>query len=238
MPPADLAMSSLVVTADSASATAARRAPWLAIAMVGLAFLIAEQRPSASRLDDFAVDTDQMAVESEGGSPTRRLGFSLIALLGAVGLMRPPRYPLEMRSALAVLGVFYIGWSLASLAWSEDPASTARRLVVVVFCFLGVLGLCRQLSVRDVAVLALALNAFYILLGLGAELALGSFRPWSGSYRFAGMAHPNSQGALLRGALHRGGSRFSGATPVGRGSWPRRSLPAWSCWSSRNRERR
>jgi O-antigen ligase len=34
-------------------------------------------------------------------------------------------------------------------------------------------------------------------LGLLAEFTLGTFRPWSGEYRFAGTLHPNAQGAYL-----------------------------------------
>ena len=36
-----------------------------------------------------------------------------------------------------------------------------------------------------------------VLIGLTCELALGTFRPWSGDYRFSGTVHPNTQGAYL-----------------------------------------
>jgi O-antigen ligase len=45
----------------------------------------------------------------------------------------------------------------------------------------------------------------YLIVGVGAELALGVFTPWSSGYRFAGTLHPNLQGmncsALIFAAL-------------------------------------
>jgi O-antigen ligase len=65
------------------------------------------------------------------------------------------------------------------------------------FYFLGALGIARQLSDRDLVVAALVITAVYLAVGVGAELALGTFRPWAADYRFSGTLHPNTQGLHL-----------------------------------------
>ena len=45
--------------------------------------------------------------------------------------------------------------------------------------------------------MAIVVGGAYLAVGVGAELALGTFRPWSAEYRFAGTIHPNAQGVQL-----------------------------------------
>ena len=59
------------------------------------------------------------------------------------------------------------------------------------------MGFARQFPAAHVALMALVISGAYLIVGVGTELALGTFRPWSPDYRFAGTVHPNSQGAQL-----------------------------------------
>jgi O-antigen ligase len=93
--------------------------------------------------------------------------------------------------------IFYLCWAAASATWSSDAAMTCRKLAVLGFCVLAALGLARQFRPRDLAAMAMTLTGAYLAIGLATELALGTFRPWSSEYRFAGTVHPNTQGAFL-----------------------------------------
>jgi len=92
---------------------------------------------------------------------------------------------------------FFVAWAAISIIWSIDPPLTARRVAVLCFYFIGALGIARQLSDRDLAVAALVITAVYLAVGVAAELALGTFRPWAADYRFSGTVHPNTQGLHL-----------------------------------------
>jgi exopolysaccharide production protein ExoQ len=72
-----------------------------------------------------------------------------------------------------------------------------RRLAVLMFCVRGAAGFARQFPARDVVLMAAVISGAYLLVGVGVELALGTFRPWSAGYRFAGTVHPNTQGTHL-----------------------------------------
>jgi O-antigen ligase len=167
---------------------------WLLAAAVASAFFVGEQNWQVSRWEDFALDTADMEAGAAEGSLLRQVGFSLVAAIGLVCLICRARYVPRVRDPLALLVLFTLAWCLASVSWSIEPLLTAKRLGVVACCFLGMLGLCRQLSLRELAWLALAVTAVYALAGLSVEMALGTFRPWSAEYRFAGTMHPNGQG--------------------------------------------
>jgi exopolysaccharide production protein ExoQ len=167
---------------------------WLLAAALGFAFFVAEHNWRTSLLEDFAEDVEQMQAGASGGSLTRQLGFSLVAAIGVGCILRRPRFSMDLADPVARLAIFCFCWCLASVAWSDDPAFTAKRVTIVAFCLVGVLGICRQLDLRQVAWLTLAVTCGFALAGILVEVALGTFRPWSGDYRFGGTMHPNAQG--------------------------------------------
>ena len=117
----------------------------------------------------------------------------LVALLGIICLVRTARQPFCGRGLLPLLLLFYLAWCLASTMWSSDVPLTLRRLGVLVFCFIGALGVGRQFSLRQICVIALLITATYMFIGLGVEICLGTFKPWHSGYRFSGTVHPNLQ---------------------------------------------
>ena len=92
---------------------------------------------------------------------------------------------------------FFVAWAAISITWSIDPPLTAHRVAVLCFYFLGALGIARQLSERELALAALGIATIYLIVGIVAEIALGTFRPWASDYRFSGTVHPNFQGLHL-----------------------------------------
>ena len=51
----------------------------------------------------------------------------------------------------------------------------------------------RQLTLRDLCLVALVVSTILIANGVRTEIALGTFHPFSADYRFAGTLHPNVQ---------------------------------------------
>jgi exopolysaccharide production protein ExoQ len=72
-----------------------------------------------------------------------------------------------------------------------------RRLLTLLCCVTAAAGIARALSLREISWLAIWILGSLAILGLLAEVSLGTFRPWAADYRFAGTVHPNTQGPAL-----------------------------------------
>lgn len=188
--------------------------PWLAVGAAAVAFFLVEHDLGASRRDEY-YGVEQEALESAAaGQWGNRLGFTLLAAVGGAFLVRGNR-PWHPRGMLPVLLAFLAGWCVVSAAWATDPARTARRLASLTFCLTGALGFARRLEGRELCWFVLALTAGFAALGVLAEGAQGTFRPFGGG-RFAGTLHPNGQGTncaclcLAAGTLMAAGERRRG----------------------------
>jgi len=171
---------------------------WLAIVLVGVVYFYVGHNFHVSQYERYAPwsDADGGTIEA-GGNYAKGLALSLIGLLGLGLLFLRQGRPLQTVGWLPALMIFYVTWSAASVFWSDDPGLSCRRLAVLMFCVLGALGFARQFQPRDIVVMAMVISGAYLLVGVGTELALGTFRPWIPGYRFAGTVHPNTQGGHL-----------------------------------------
>jgi O-antigen ligase len=106
-----------------------------------------------------------------------------------------------------------------SLLWSIAPGLCLRRLVILGCTFLGALGIARHFNMRELSQLALVVTGTVVCIGVLAEIRLGTFRPWSGEYRFSGSVHPNTQGMYLAVLV-------LSAWGLGRSA----SRGRWACW--------
>jgi exopolysaccharide production protein ExoQ len=87
--------------------------------------------------------------------------------------------------------------AFASVLWTHDVGLCIRRLIVLGLTLVGMMGLARNCNLRELCWVAVLIPLTTVVLGVGCELALGAFRPWSGEYRFSGTVHPNTQGVYL-----------------------------------------
>ena len=184
--------------ANKAAVSTNPRLLWLAILVVGAVFFFVAHDFQVSRYERFAPwsDAEEGTLEA-GRNMAKGLALSMIGLLGLYFILRQDGRPLRATGWLPALMLLYLVWSMASVLWSIDPGMSCRRLAVLMFCVLGALGFARQFRPRDLAMMAMVIAAAYLLVGVCVELALGTFRPWSPGYRFAGTVHPNTQGAHL-----------------------------------------
>jgi O-antigen ligase len=167
---------------------------WLMVAVVGCAFFLIGHDLQASQRDEYYGMDREVLEAASSGNWENRIGFSLLALMGAGLLILGGSRPWHFEGLLPLLLVFFVAWCVASISWAIDPGRTVRRLGSLLFCFLGALGIARQLSGRDLCLFTLGLTAVYAILSLGMECLLGAFRPYAGDHRFAGTLHPNGQG--------------------------------------------
>jgi O-antigen ligase len=176
---------------------AASRPAWLIALVLGLAFFANEHNTRQSLKNDFTEDADEMVATAEGGNSLRRVAFLAIAATGALAFVFARQSPLPTPSPLAVLLIAMVGLCCVSAAWAQDFGMCVRRLLVLVLCVVGTVGVARRLTLRELCIVALAVSSSLVMVGVGCELMLGTFRPWSGEYRFSGTVHPNTQGAYL-----------------------------------------
>ncbi len=120
--------------------------------------------------------------------------FSLLGLLGVVGLTRRGQNRLGIKGVLGWLILSNLVWSSLSVAWADDAAFTLRRLGTPLMLCLGTLAVCKHFSLRDIILWVFFATASFLLIGIACEIGLGTFRPWVPGYRFAGTLSPNHQG--------------------------------------------
>ncbi|MFH5803361.1 O-antigen ligase family protein [Alienimonas sp. DA493] len=195
-----------------------------AAVLVGVPFFLAGQSWYTSAATAFTETAEEMEARASGGNALRQLAFLTLGGCGVWCLARDrrqrprprpawwsPRVPggkfasllrewagvAQRAHPVAWALALYLGWCFASVLWSHEPGQTVRKLVVLGCWTAGSLGVARALSPRRIVWLGVSLPALYLAIGVLAELSLGTFRPWSGDYRFAGTMHPNTQGLTL-----------------------------------------
>lgn len=166
------------------------------ILVLCVAFVSSDFDWYTSTYPHFTVSAEVDEVRMIEGNTARRLAMAVIGLLGAMLLfLWPGPCAGTFRNwTLNLLGV-YIAFCFASLWWSDAPLLTAKRLIILMLCIFGILGVVRHLSASDLMYMALGICLTVLVVGLIAEISLGSLRPFAGDYRFAGTLHPNGQGA-------------------------------------------
>jgi exopolysaccharide production protein ExoQ len=198
-----------------AIACAAASSQWhvyTAALVVGAVFFITEHSLNISRAEAYTQTAQEMEAAALGGNLVRRLAFFGLAALG-LWLLARANQRLRVNLWLAIPVGGYLLVSAASFLWSVDPGMCLRRLIVAACCTLAALGIASRFSIRELCILTLATIGPLVLVGLLAELSLGTFKPWSSDYRFSGSVHPNTQGmhltalALAAFGLARGGAQ-------------------------------
>ena len=186
---------------------------WHTLLFITIVFFIIDHNilESLHVLDFASVAATEKADLVAAGNLPRRIAYVAFGLYGLALWLDVPLFRLSARRFLAVILLAYLGWAVLSLTWSVSPTLTVRRLSVLGLMSLGITGLLRKLSGEGIVRLVFFSTLSYLMVGVGAELALGVFTPWSAEYRFAGTLHPNVQGincaALVFAALTMSASR-------------------------------
>ena len=173
---------------------------WLSFALLYAAFyVLAPYHVTASISHETVVPRDMSQAQQtvERGSLVRSAVLLALGGVSAFMLMRHGRQRFSRNSPLAFVFAAFLLLALASPLWAEEPSLAARRVVVLVLLSLTALAAAGFWSSEEVLNFAIASTMVSLILGLIAELALGTFRPADGAYRFGGLVHPNNIGAEL-----------------------------------------
>ena len=134
-----------------------------------------------------------MVSSVESGSWGRQLGVLLIGMYGAVALARERQRKLRVRGLMGVGILFFFCWAFASLAWSDDVALAARRVVCFAVLGFAAFAFACHYEQREVLQFLFMASSAFVCLGLVAEVAFGAFTPSNSLYRFCGTLTPNTQ---------------------------------------------
>jgi exopolysaccharide production protein ExoQ len=177
-----------------------RRPPLGLFLFLMVIFFITEHDFYYSLMDHYSPVAEEYAERVYEGNPIRRVSFIILGIYGIISLLRKWGTPLRINGLQGWVIIFYIIWSIASIAWSIDTMLTFRRLVLFAMLCVGALAVARRFTYRDFVLFTFICSATYLAIGLFAEITLGTFRPGPSWYRFSGTVHPNTQaihGALL-----------------------------------------
>jgi exopolysaccharide production protein ExoQ len=171
------------------------RAPWLVFWFLAVVvFLVCNDISHSTKGPDFNPSENDIVASVGEGSLNHRVGLLALGLFAIVTLVRNRR---DARLHVKTLGRILLGfvaWSMLSIIWTEDFDLTLRRLVVFgIFC-IAAAAIASRFSARDIVLWTVFVTALFLLVGISAELFLGTFRPFTSGYRFAGTIDPNNQG--------------------------------------------
>jgi len=138
---------------------------------------------------------EQSVERTEAGNVRRQAVLLLLGAASAISLFKRGRDPLSLNGPLPWLIAFLFAWACLSVLWSYDGALTFRRVVILGILLLSALAAAERFTFRQIMQFAFVSGCAMLVLGLGAELALGMFKPWDAEYRFAGVMNPIFTGA-------------------------------------------
>ncbi|MCE9529302.1 MAG: O-antigen ligase family protein [Planctomycetales bacterium] len=170
---------------------------WLTAGLLGFLFFMTNHDLFVSRLPDYAHYDDSVISVAVGTNFIRRISFFLLAALGIWLTCISTRTPWKLNPWIALPILGYVAWCCGSVLWSAEPGMGFKRVITLVCFYLCALGIGRRFEMRDLCWLMFVIIAAYFAIGFTLEIALGTFRPWQSSHRFAGTMHPNSQAAHL-----------------------------------------
>jgi exopolysaccharide production protein ExoQ len=172
-----------------------RRSTWIIFLFLAVvSFLVYHDLSYSSKpMDNINAPEDTLISDVAEGSVVRRIALLSLGLFAIVSLIRH-RTDGRLHGSLGWILLSFATWAFLSLIWAEDSALTFRRLVAFGIVCTTALSISRRFSLREIVLWTLFSSAFFLVIGVSAEVALGTFRPFASSYRFAGTIHPNGQG--------------------------------------------
>ncbi|MEL7237364.1 MAG: O-antigen ligase family protein, partial [Planctomycetota bacterium] len=153
-------------------------------------------------LDDGDADIAGWVDKVGEGRPARQVGFLVLAVFGALGLVLPSRHDRPARIDWLIMYplLAIVAWASMSVLWSIQPAFTAKRLVVFTAMWTSIAAIVKHFDVRDLAFAVVVYGFGSLLVGVYAEVRAGAYlvSSYSGSpWRLAGAMHPNHLGLTM-----------------------------------------
>jgi exopolysaccharide production protein ExoQ len=172
---------------------------WVAVLVLYLILAVLEPYDLLSPISGYGLQEHKAEIGAaldtiESGSMLRRVGVLALCLYGAAAVFVSRRGHRRYHLAIAVPATALFFLAMASPLWSDDPAITIRKVVVLFALVLAAFGLARCWGFDTISRVAFVLSGLTIVLGVTAEVVLGTMHPLRPDYRFRGSIHPNSMG--------------------------------------------
>jgi O-antigen ligase len=137
---------------------------------------------------------NRVAAQQAETTTSSAVGYFLLGGAGVALFATAPMRDLRWRPGLLLACGVFVAWSFLTILWSVDPMQSFRKLVIFSLMLCAAFGAASRFELDDL-IWALLL-ALTVIVGVGvlAEAALGTLRPWRSDYRFCGTVHPNDQG--------------------------------------------
>ena len=137
---------------------------------------------------------EEMTLLVEKGLLGRRIGLFCLGGVGLFNLLLKIRMSNKINDILGIAIIIYLIWVFISILWSDEQVLTIRKVIVLAMLWIGAAWIAARYSIRAIGYFVLFSGLITIILGVLAEIYLGTFQPLNISYRFAGTFHPNTQG--------------------------------------------
>jgi exopolysaccharide production protein ExoQ len=128
------------------------------------------------------------------GSLGRQVSLLLMGIWATASLLLH-RFKVHLDGRVGGPALIFLFIVVASVGWSDDPFLSAKRVAALLTFAVCCIALAQRVGVDNAASLAFWVSAIVVVVGCGAEIALGTFAPFDPAYRFSGTVHPNLQGA-------------------------------------------
>jgi exopolysaccharide production protein ExoQ len=174
------------------------RPPWLMFLFLAAVIFLVQHDLSYSKkgTDNYNPTEDDITAAVTEGSLTRRVALVSLGLFAIVSLIRQrANRCLRINGSLGWILLGFATWAFLSPIWAEVLGLTLRRLLVFAILCIAAVAIARRLSLREIMLWTFYSSALYLVVGVLAEVLLGTFRPFASGYRFAGTIDPNTQGA-------------------------------------------
>lgn len=169
----------------------------LAFGVVTVAILLIFQaRWNAPLVFRTGGDPNAMSLGVRNGDMIHRILGILLAVSGFLWCRFRAKAPLDLLRPCGVILLAWVFWLGSSVLWSEDPALTIRRVILLLCLLISAVAFSRLPTMAMFALVSLG-ALVSLISGIVCELYWGTFQPLQPGYRFAGTAHPNMQGTTL-----------------------------------------
>lgn len=171
------------------------RFPWGIVLIFATIFFFSQHHLDYSQrvTESFLPSESDLIAGVTETSITHRLIIVALGLFALGSFIGYRRTVLRVDGSLGVSLLVFAGWAALSLSWADDPGQVLRRLVAFGAMCLAATAIVRRLTMREILFFTFCCSFLFLLIGVSAELILGTFHPLTPDYRFAGTQHPNQE---------------------------------------------
>jgi O-antigen ligase len=170
--------------------------PWLLFFAAWLLLFPAQNQLDAPAHPIDEQSSAELAQDAQQGNVINRI---VVITLGTIGGALLVRNRARIRFNGPMLGILlsFLGWTVLSVSWADDPSLTGRRLVALAFMTVFSAGCVARMNEDVLTVFIAGIPALNLVPGVLSEIRYGKFQLFGG-HRFGGTApHPNVQAASL-----------------------------------------